>query len=581
MSASASVDTVGYRRVSTQEQAADWKTSLDDQTRSITECASRLGRVLTPEMIFEDRFSGEHAEQRHGFMALIEFCRARPRPRSRPGYAIFLNDSRFGRFPDPDEAAAWRFELARAGWIVRFVENDDTEDLTARHVMRSVGSAQASEYLANLKKNAKRGARGAAARGLWQNEAPFGYRRLATSPGREPVVLDIGQRKAKDQQVQLTPHPEEADLVRWMFETYAAGEVSFRDLSQTLRAKAPRLKWSRHYVRQVLARRTYLGEVVWCRRPHDKEERREIGLRPESEWVVTPNAHPALVSQQFFDQVQARLAKNQRPLRATQGGYPLSGLIRCAVCGSYYVSGGGRRGPEEDLDRFRFYRCAAATSAEPACPGKIGTLSRRWVESLVIGEIARAVEDPQVQLLIEEEVDRVIAELHANPDGDRIRLERERQSLETEKVNLVRAIARGALTDGDAAATMERIRSRLEEIGGQLMCLRSVSDITREIRAEGERLRALARDFGARARELSGPQLRELIVPWLEDATYDKRTRTLHFTIRRTPQIPSFNSSPEATWHTGGIQHTRQIPVIQRDPTSGRWLQLPLPEFSQ
>jgi hypothetical protein len=48
---------------------------------------------------------------------------------------------------------------------------------------------------------------------------------------------------------------------------------------------------------------------------------------------------------------------------------------------------------------------------------------------------------------------------------------------------------------------------------------------------------ALASDFPARAREASGPVLRELLRPWLADAVVDKEARTLTLSIRCIPAM--------------------------------------------
>ena len=53
----------------------------------------------------------------------------------------------------------WRVHFRRLGWVVRFAENDSSEDPTAKSVMRAIGDAQASEYRRQIKANAKRGAR--------------------------------------------------------------------------------------------------------------------------------------------------------------------------------------------------------------------------------------------------------------------------------------------------------------------------------------------------------------------------------------------------------------------------------------
>jgi DNA invertase Pin-like site-specific DNA recombinase len=186
-------DTLEYRRVSTEQQAGDDRTSLGEQHRANMELARKLGRVLDPRAVFEDPgVSGATAEGRPGFMAMVRYCEAHPRPRSAPGVILVLNDSRFGRFDDPEEATHWRFVLKRLGWHVRFAEGDDVEDGIARGVLRFIGSAQASEYRANLKRTARRASRATAEQGRWQNEAPIGYRRLATRTDGSQRVLVSG-----------------------------------------------------------------------------------------------------------------------------------------------------------------------------------------------------------------------------------------------------------------------------------------------------------------------------------------------------------------------------------------------------
>ena len=456
--------------------------------------------------------------------------------------------------------------MHKCGWVVRFVENDDTQHPTTRHVMRAVGGAQASEYLANLRMTAKRGARGAAEQGLWQNEAPFGYRRLATAAGREAVVLQAGQRKSDDQQVRLTPGPkEEVELVQWMFQTYADGVLPLRRLAQALRRKAPgRLGWSHQAVAKMLANQTYLGHVIWCRRPHDKHERKELKVRPESEWVVRENAHEPLVTQEVFDRVQERLAENRKRTRSAAGDYVLSGLVRCTYCGRSYIGGGGgRRTPGEDPDRHRIYKCAGSDEHDPPCPGKIGTVYKRVLEPLVIRLVTEVVSEPAIQTLIREEIERYLRELRGSSGEEKATLTARKQKLTKEKDNLVEAIAEGVLTKEDARARMDRVREDLQDVEHKLARLGALPRVERELAREAERLVQLAADFGARARELTGPALRELLKPWLQEATFDKVTRVLSLTIRR---VPSAVSTPGENWTAavGAVQVRLRLPRVKR-----------------
>jgi DNA invertase Pin-like site-specific DNA recombinase len=539
-------DTIAYSRVSTEDQAREEKSSLSDQRAAIEKLAAKLTRTLAPRAIFTDPGrSGQTAEDRPGFMAMVAYAQAHPRTSRAPGVVLVLNDSRFGRFRDPDEAAYWRVVLARAGWHVRFAEGDDTDDLVGRSVLRAIGGAQASAYSHALRANAKRGTRAAAAKGLWQNKAPLGYRRIATRPGEAGVILEHYQRKADDQETRLTlGPPEEVELVRWMFTSYAAGEHTLGSLARECYKRWPvGKKWSRPVVDALLTNETYLGDVIWCRRPHDAKERAETPVRAKEEWVVTRDAHPAIISRDLFDAVQLRKKRNAKVRRHAVGGYPLSGLLTCTTCGKAYVGGGGPKNHRDpsDPDRYRFYRDAGALGTQGnICPGRVGTLSRRMIEPAVVAEIAKVVAHPGVQALIGKEIDRVLAETGTDSADRQRSLTKERAELEARRANVVSAIARGVLSDADAVATLAELRAKLEGVTATLERTRFGARAATRLTAERDRLISLAADFGAAAQRLSGQALRELLVPWLAGGMVDKNARTVTLWIRRVPALGPF-----------------------------------------
>jgi DNA invertase Pin-like site-specific DNA recombinase len=261
---------IGYIRVSTEEQARADRSSPTQQRAAIHSLADRFG--LPIEQIFDDLgVSGGSAEKRPGFMALVAWCQAHPTTARAPGAVLVLNDSRWGRFDDPMESSYWMMELKKkAGWVVRFVEADDTEDKTVRSIMRALYAGQATAYRDQIKANAARGARGSAAQGFWQNEAPLGYRREARDAAGRARVLEVGQRKGDTERVRLVPGPaSEVAAIRWAFETYAATGASLRTIADGLTVRAPARRWSRGTVKALLTNPAYQGDVVWCRRPHD------------------------------------------------------------------------------------------------------------------------------------------------------------------------------------------------------------------------------------------------------------------------------------------------------------------------
>lgn len=555
---SSTVSCVGYIRVSTEDQAREERTSLADQRAAIQLLAQRLSVPVAH--VFEDAGVSGGTADRPAFTALIAFCRANPRMSRSPGYVLALNDSRWGRFADPEDAAYYRMECKHHGWVVRFAEGDESQDPFARGILRAVHSIQASAYRESIKANAKRGARGSAAQGFWLNEAPFGYRRMTIGGGRPGQVLDVGQRKAPDQKVKLTPGPaEEVETIRWMYDTYAAGRISLIGMRSELLKRWPGRRWSVNAVGKMLKNRTYLGDVIWCRRPHDRVERAEVGIRPMGEWVITPEAHPPLISAALYDAVQGRMAQNAKHTRATAGGYPLSGLIHCAQCGEPYTGGGGPKGPEGDPDRYRFYKCRGGSYPLFTCTGFLGTLQKRWVEPIVIDTIAEIIEQPAVRRQLAAAIDRVLQGMTADDGSHRRRLEAERDRAEATRQRLIRAIADGTLKPDEVAQQLEAVRTDVTRLSSELERHRFVSRRLADVEAEKERLLALALDFRGQAARMSGAALRDLIAPWIANAVVDKQKRELQLSIRRVPGVMNLLQSTNQEVLSGRKQKVRLV----------------------
>lgn len=534
---------VGYLRVSTEEQAREDRASLGQQRALCDQLAAQCG--VTIERWFTDAgVSGGTAEKRRDFMALVEYCRAQGSDRRQVGLVLVLNDSRWGRFENPEESTYWRVLLQKTGWHVRFAEGDDTEDPIARPVLRSLHSGQASAYRAAIKANAKRGARGSAAAGYWLNEAPIGYRRLAIARDGRTRVLEPGQRKADDERSRLTPGPPaEVRLIRRLFAAYATGRESFGTLLRLGLRAMPAKRWSRPVIRAILTNPAYVGDVVWCRRPHDELERRQVPVRAASEWVIARDAHPALVTRERFAEVAAVLRRNFRARRVTAGGYPLSGLITCGHCGQPFTGKGGPTGPAGDPDRYRMYGHQVlgtrhAEAPNVPCPYLHGILPRRIVEPQVLALLERHLADPRVLKEINRQVDLAFRRLGSGSEARKEELERERAAIVQKRDRLVNLAAEGVLSREDIAGKLAEFRAATESIDLQLHQLRFAASRLRGSADVHERIRTMAQSVASTARKLSGTALRELIRPWLQSAIVDRVTNTLRVTFEPIPAIP-------------------------------------------
>ncbi len=142
----------------------------------------------------------------------------------------------------------------------------------------------------------------------------------------------------------LAPQEPEAEVVRWMFETYAAG-ATLRSLAKSLEQRGVRTRfgkelWAYAHIRDMMNNPTYAGMRYFNRRTEVKDDpQRKRGktiLRDRSEWIGI--AVPPLVSAELFDRVQERLAGNLQRYVQPAAHYALSGLVECGECGSAFCS---------------------------------------------------------------------------------------------------------------------------------------------------------------------------------------------------------------------------------------------------
>lgn len=515
---------VAYVRVSTDRQAGEAQTSLADQERAISGLATTLG--LTVERWYRDEgASGATVEKRPALRQLIADCEANPRDERRPGFVLVLNDSRWGRFPNPEDSAYWRRHVGRIGWVVRFVENDDTQNPQLRTVMRAIVATQATQKREDVRANARRGSRGTASQGYWGAKEPYGYRRAVVFPVGRERVLAPRQRKAPDEKVRLVRHAPEAGIVRALFDRYATGTESIASLTAWLRQIAPERKWTRAAVKFTLSNPAYLGDVVSGR--YSPEER---ARHPESDWIVAHGAHEAIVPLAVYAACQEMLRRNARWTTRVRADWIVSGLVRCP-CGQPYVAGGSNKNARRQATRS--YRCVTkAGLVADRCPYP-GTIKKEWLEDTIVETVARIVGGPSQRARLRAILDAVIAEARsASPDALAGILASLRDATAT-RDRLVQAVADGTLTADEARTRLDDVRRRIARLEGQRDALSPAN--AAELEAERDQVMALALDFREAARTLRGPALRERLRPWIHSATFDPTTRRLHLAIRHVP----------------------------------------------
>lgn len=186
------------------------------------------------------------------------------------------------------------------------------------------------EYKA-ITRRQRNGVKQSVAEGKWPyNKAPFGYERYKLSDQKGWSLRII---------------PEEARIIKTIFEMYASGEagyIAIIDYLNDMHAPAPNGKWTVGGIQGILRNITYTGKVKYGARSVVKKTVNGVVTqsRPRSkEFKLYEGLHEAIIPNELFDAVQNRL--NTHVSKPVASGLeirnPLAGLLYCKKCGHKMV----------------------------------------------------------------------------------------------------------------------------------------------------------------------------------------------------------------------------------------------------
>ena len=216
--------------------------------------------------------------------------------------------------------------------------------------------------------------------------------------------------------------PVMASVVVEAFTLYAEG-TSMKEIARILNGRGFRTKRgtpiSVNTLTSMLHNRKYIGEYRF------KD-------------VVVPNGIPAIISEELFERVQARMAANKKaPAKhKAEEEYLLTTKLFCGKCKSMMA---GESGTNRCGIVYRYYKCPGV-KYHRGCDKK--TVKKDWIENLVIEQIRKIIFDDE---LINTLADMVM-EFQSNENTVLPVLQQ--QLTETEKgiANLLTAMQMGIIT---------------------------------------------------------------------------------------------------------------------------------------
>ena len=352
-------------------------------------------------------------------------------------------------------------------------------------------------------------------------------------------------------------------VIRNIFSWYVTHGLGFKGIADRLNQQglpSPRGgKWSKKHrdgwamttVRDMLMNPAYVGDFVWNRHSFAKFHRivkgRAVPLkgipgpgpdhnRPE-DWVVTKDAHPALISRTLFQAAKSKRESRRRDpgeysYRTGHGArspYLLTGLIRCMHCGHTfhgYTTHKGRKRTDGSSVKTLGYACGGYVTKGKACCKRL-VLPKEEIEQWVFEQIAHIVKDyleagaeAKLRQMIEQEI----------AGGDRFD-ESELGAVRQGKADAETAIDN--LLDNITPTNREYVDRRIEKLRGKIVDLEQQEEALleqqgRECQATelAQAALALARSVDQVAAFGTVDEKRTFIRAFLREIEFDPRTRT-------------------------------------------------------
>lgn len=230
--------------------------------------------------------------------------------------AILVYDvSRWGRFPNSDEAAHYEFLCSSSGIPLHYCAEPFTNDGTASSsLLKALKRSMAAEFSRELGEKVFRGKTRLAQLGFWTGGPPgYGYRRLMVSEnGQRKQMLKCGEHKSltTDRVILVLGPGVEVKRVREIFSMAIKGfgcTAIARDLNQRGKFKRPGRPWSPRDVRNIVTNAKYAGCNVWNRYTQRLRGKR-LPVDPQ-QWITKPGAFASIIGRETFDRVQATLPR--------------------------------------------------------------------------------------------------------------------------------------------------------------------------------------------------------------------------------------------------------------------------------
>ncbi|WP_338136752.1 recombinase family protein [Clostridium baratii] len=179
-----------------------------------------------------------------------------------------------------------------------------------------------------IAQNVKMGMLAKAKNGKWCGGIVLGY----------DIVPTEGSLSNKRRETKLVINEKEAESVRLIFNDYSNGK-GYKAITSKLNRLGYKTKRGNNFsvgsIRDILTNPVYIGKIRYnVRQDWSEKRRRNINPNP----IIVDGIHEPIINIELWDKVQKIMeSKKGKPKRIYDGEYPLTGILKCPICGAGMV----------------------------------------------------------------------------------------------------------------------------------------------------------------------------------------------------------------------------------------------------
>lgn len=220
-------------------------------------------------------------------------------------------------------------------------------------------------------------------KGQWVGAyAPYGYSKdadnknhLVPNPDTAPIVLkifDLALDGKKTAEIAVILNKQKIPTPAAYFRSIYPDNRKFANTSE-------QACWNTVNVKRILRTKLYTGDMVSNTKKWKSIDDKRTLQNDESEWIVVPNCHEAIVTEEEYKKAQSAIRKFREKSVWKPADYPMRSLIVCGVC--------GRSMSHYPRCKRKYYSCnISALDADTMCP--IGEKFYEYdIERIVVADL--------------------------------------------------------------------------------------------------------------------------------------------------------------------------------------------------